>query len=60
LVKSGWGEMEKVNDSVRLVEDRVTEIQTEARHKIQKANAEIAYLREQLEARQPTEFAIPN
>ena len=52
--------MDKVNDSVRLVEDRVTEIQAEARHKIQKANAETAYLREQLQARQPTEFAMPN
>jgi len=54
------GELDKVNDSVRLVEDRVTEMQAETRHKIQKANAEIVYLREQLEPRQPTELAIPN
>ena len=38
------GEMDKVNDSVRLVEDRVTDIQAEARHKIHKANAELCVL----------------
>ena len=37
------GELDKVNDSVRLVEDRVAEMQAETRHKIQKANAEIVY-----------------
>ena len=35
-------------------------MQAEMRHKIQKANAETVYLREQLEPRQPTELAIPN
>jgi hypothetical protein len=54
------GELDKVNDTVRLVEDRVAEMQAETRHKIQKANAEIVYLREKLEPRQLTELAIPN
>ena len=62
------GEMDKVNDSVRLVEervarlveDRVTEIQAETQNGIQKVNIEITYLRGQLAARQLTEGAIPN
>ena len=47
------GEIDKVNDSVRLieervarfVEDRVTEIQAAAQNSIQKVNTEITYLR---------------
>ena len=56
------GEMDKVNDSVRLVErrvarlveDRVTEIQAEAQNSIEKVNTEITCLREQIAARQLT------
>lgn len=44
------GEMDKVKDSVRLVEDRVTEIETVAQNSIQKVNKEITYLREQLDS----------
>jgi len=62
------GEIDKVNDNVRLieervarlVEDKVTEIQAAAQNGIQKENTEITYLREQLAARQLTEGAIPN
>ena len=46
------GEMDKVKDSVRLVEDRVTEIQAAEQNSIQKVNTYIAYLREQLAASQ--------
>ena len=57
-----------MNDSVRLVEervaildeDRVTEIQAAAQNSIQKVNTEITYMREQLAARQLTEDAVPN
>ena len=47
-----------MNDNVRLVEDRVTEIQAAAQNGIQKVNTEITYLREQLAARHLTEGAI--
>ena len=40
-VKAG-GEIDKVKDSVRLVENRVTEIQAAAQNSIQKVNTEIA------------------
>ena len=49
-----------MKDSVRLVEGRVTEVQTAAQNSIQKVNTEIAYLREQLAARQITDSAIPS
>jgi len=45
-------EMDKVKDSVRLVEDRVTEVQAAAQSSVQGVNTEITYLREQLVARQ--------
>jgi len=54
------GEMDKVKDSVRLVEGRVTEVQTAAQNSIQKLNTEITYLRERLAARQLTGSAIPS
>ena len=54
------GEMDKVKDSVRLVEDRVTEIETVAQNSIQTVNTEITYLRGQLAARQLTDSAIPS
>jgi len=54
------GEMDKVKDSVKLVEDRVTEIEAVAQNSIQKLNAEITYLRGQLAARQLTGSAIPS
>jgi len=62
------GEIDKVNDSVRLierrvarlVEDRVTEIHAAAQNSIEKVNTEITCLREQLAARQLTEGAIHN
>jgi len=58
-IKAG-GEMDKVKDSVRLVENRVTEIQTAAQDSMQKVNTEFAYLREQLAARQSADSAIPS
>jgi len=66
--KAGQRERDKVNDSVRLgeerfaglVEDKVTEIQTAAQNSIQKVNTEIKNLQEQLPARQLTDSAIPN
>jgi len=54
------GEMDKVKESVRLVEGRVTEVQAAGQYSIQKVNTEIAYLREQLAARQLTDSAIPS
>jgi len=54
------GEMDKVKDSVILVERRVTEFQAVAQNNIQKVNTEITYLREQLAARQLTDSAIPS
>ena len=54
------GKMDKVKDSVRLIEDRVTEIQAAAQNSIQKVNMEITYFREQLAARQLTDSAIPS
>ena len=53
------GEMEKLKDSVRLFEDRVTEVQAAAQSSVQKVNTGITYLREQLAARQLTDSAIP-
>jgi len=50
--------MDKVKNSVRLVEGRVTEVQTAAQSSIQEVNTEIIYLREQLAARQLTDSAI--
>jgi len=35
------GEMDKVKESLRLVEDRVTEVQAAAQNSIQKVNTEI-------------------
>jgi hypothetical protein len=60
--------MEKVNDSVRLVEERVvrlvdnrfTEIQVASQINIQKVNTEIKNLREQLSARELTNGVIPS
>jgi len=52
------GEMDKVKDSVRLFEDRVTEVQTAAQNTIMEVNTEITYLREQLNSRQLTDRAI--
>ena len=54
------GDMDKVKDSVRLVEDMVTEVHAVAQNSIQKVNTEITYLREQLAARQLTDSAIPS
>jgi len=54
------GEMDKVKDSVRLVEGRVTEVQAAAQNSVQKVNTKITYLREQLAARQLTDSAIPS
>jgi hypothetical protein len=54
------GEMDKVKDSVRLFEDRVTEVQAVAQNSIQKVNTEITYLQEQVAARQLTDSAIPS
>ena len=61
------GEIDKVNDSVRLierrvarlVEDRVTEIHAAAQNSIEKVNTEITCLREQLAARQLTKVRYP-
>ena len=47
-------ELDKAKHSVRLVEDRVTDVQAAAQSSIQKANTEITYLQEQLAARQST------
>jgi len=52
--------MDKVKDSVRLFEDRVTEVQTAAQNSIMEVNTEITYLREQLATRQLTDRAIPS
>jgi hypothetical protein len=52
--------MDKVKDSVRLVENGVTEIEAAAQNSIQKVNTEIAYLRAQLASRQSTDSAIPS
>ena len=52
------GEMFKLKESVRLVEDRVTEVQTATQNSVQKLDTEITYLREQLAARQSTDSAI--
>ena len=54
------GEIDKVKDSVRLVEDMVTEVQAAAQNSIKKVNKEITHLREQLAARQLTDSAIPS
>jgi len=54
------GEMDKVKDSVRLVEGGVTEVQAAAQNSVQKVNTEITYLREQLAARQLADSAIPS
>ena len=40
------GEMDKVKDSVRLVEERVTEVQAAAQNSIQRVSTEITYLRD--------------
>jgi len=60
--------MDKVNDNVRLeeerfvrlVEDRVTEIQAALQNSIQKVNTEIKNLQERLTARQLTDSVITN
>jgi len=44
--------MDKLKESVRLVEHRVNEVQTAAQNSVQKVDKEITYLRKQLEARQ--------
>jgi len=54
------GAMDKLEDSVRLVEGGVTEVQAAAQNSVQKVNTEITYLREQLAARQLTDSAIPS
>ena len=58
-IKAG-GEMNKVKDSVRLVENRVTEIQAAAQNSMQKVNTEFAYLREELADRQSADSVIPS
>jgi len=55
-----FGEMDKVKDSVRLVEDRVTEVHAAAKNSVQKINTEITYLWEHLAARELTDSAIPS
>jgi hypothetical protein len=45
LIGKAGGEMDKVKDSVRLVEDRVTEVQAAALNSVQRVNTEITYLR---------------
>jgi len=68
LQNKAGGEMDKVNNIVRLVEERVarlleervTECQAAAQNSIQEVNTEITYLQEQLAARRLTEGAIPN
>jgi len=52
--------MDKLKDSVRLFEARVTEFQTAGENSIQKVNTEITYLWEQRAARQLTDGAIPS
>ena len=64
--QAGWqtvgGEMDKVNDNVRLeeqrfarlVEDRATEIQAASQNSIQKVSTQTKNLRKQLTARQLT------
>jgi len=52
--------MDKVKDSVKLVEDRVIEIEAVVQNSIQKVNTVITYLRGQLAARQLTGSAIPS
>jgi len=54
------GQMNKVKDSVRLVEGGVAEVQAAALNSVQKLNTEITYLREQLAARQLIDSAIPS
>ena len=51
--------MDKLKNSVILVEGRVTEVQAVAQNSSQKVNTEITYWREQLAARQLTDSAIP-
>ena len=51
MAGQAWGEMDKVKDSVRLVEDRASEVQAAEQSSIQKVT-EITYLQEQLAARQ--------
>jgi len=48
------GELKEVKDNVRLIDEKITEMQTAALSNIQKVNTEIAGLREQLAARQYT------
>ena len=54
------GELDKVKDNVKSVEDRVTEIEATAQNSIQKLNAEITYLRGQIATRQVTGSAMPS
>ena len=46
------GEMDKVKESVRLVEHRVNEVQAAAQNSVQKVDTEITYLQEEPAARQ--------
>ena len=54
------GELDKVKDNVKSVEDRATEIEAAAQNSIQKLNAEITYLRGQIATRQVTGSAMPS
>jgi gas vesicle protein len=54
------GELDKVKDNVKSVEDRVTEIEAAAQNSIQKLNAEITYLRGQIATRQVTDSVMPS
>ena len=58
-IKAG-GELDEVKDSVRLVDERVTEMQTAAQSSIQKVTTEIACLREQLAAKQSADSVRPS
>jgi len=54
------GELDKVKDNVKSVEDRVTEIEAAAQNSIQKPNAEITYLWGQIASRQVMGSAMPS
>ena len=60
MTGQAWEEIDKVKHSVRLDENRVTEVQAAVQNSVQKVNTEITYLHEQLAARQSTDCAIPS
>jgi hypothetical protein len=60
-VEKAWGrggQKKNVKSSVRLTEDRVTEIQAAAQNSFQNINTKFKSFQEQLAARQLTESAI--